>query len=87
MELHALRGPTERAAIARVTPCPCLLLWNHDEEVVQGSIMLRGVLALRSCWHAWQRSPLTRIGEGLLVGDATAAVAQRPGPLPYTPEP
>ena len=37
--------------------CPCDLLMDGEEEVVEGSILLRGVLALRACWLVWYRGP------------------------------
>ena len=50
-----LRVPTERARFALTTACPCHLLRSAEGEIFEGSIMLRGVLALRASWHAWYR--------------------------------
>ena len=50
-----LRVPTERIPAARATACPCHLLWCDGDEIIEGTIMLRGVLALRACWQAWFR--------------------------------
>ena len=56
------RVPTERAQAARAAACPCHILKCGHEEVIEGKIMLRGVLALRACWHAWFRGAATALG-------------------------
>ena len=50
-----LRVPRERVTTERTTACPCHLLWSEPDEILEGTIMLRGVLALRACWQAWFR--------------------------------
>ena len=50
-----LRVPCERMRAARLTNCPCHQLMEGEEEIMEGTILLRVVLALRACWHAWFR--------------------------------
>ena len=50
-----LRVPCERMRAARLTNCPCHRLTEGEDEIIEGTILLRGVLALRACWLAWFR--------------------------------
>ena len=58
-----LRVPAERARSALTTACPCHLLHSEEEEIIEGSILLRGVLSLRACWHAWHRGVAPDVGQ------------------------
>ena len=52
-----LRIPGDRGAHARIGACPAERLHDGEEEVFEGTILLRGVLGLRACWLAWARGP------------------------------
>ena len=56
--------------------CPCDLLKDGDEEVVEGSILLRGVLGLRSCWTAWYRGPSATVPPGQTHSNSPAVEAR-----------
>ena len=55
-----LRIPGDRGTHARVGACPCDCLMDGAEEIIEGTILLRGVLGLRACWLAWARGPKDR---------------------------
>ena len=64
--LHFTHTHRQHLALAR---CPCDTLKDGPDEVVEGSILLRGVLGLRSCWTAWYKGPR----DGGSVGIAPAS--------------
>ena len=62
--------------------CPCDTMWDGPEEVMEGSILLRGVLGLRSCWTAWYRGPHEGDVDGDVDGDLLASQSVDSAPTP-----
>ena len=61
-----------------MTPCPCDTLKAGEEEIMEGNILLRGVLGLRACWLAWLQGGTTgKAAEQLALANVMAAA-----PLP-----
>ena len=61
-----------------MTPCPCDTLKAGEEEIMEGRILLRGVLGLRACWLAWLKGGTTcacpGVGGSLPVSTASGLI-------------
>ena len=58
--------------------CPCDTLWDGPDEIIEGSILLRGVLGLRSCWTAWYKGPHESGHKGVEHPNQGQALAHAP---------
>ena len=49
-----------------------------EDEIMEGTILLRGVLALRACWTTWARGPAQPGGDPTPLQPPSGAVANTP---------